>query len=198
MSKRCKCETYKQLGSKYTYDTSEGSIPLNYYNEKPILRSIIFNTTYVSNTIEDCIQFCLKQSQLESLIFFTENEDIRYSDIYDSPLNRLKFLFVASRYNADDMEDYILPFIRNAPNLEFIFYANGSISNQSLQILSKMVNRNLCFMHMDTVHIQDQKFFRKMFKNFDKTFWILRQRYMKSDLKDSNFLISAWKRVFRK
>lgn len=187
-----------KLGNKYTFDTVEGSTSLNYYDENPILKSIIFNVSHVSNTIEDCIQFCIKQSQLESLIFFTDLEDICYSDIYDSPLNRLRFLFVACRYDIDNMEDYILPFIRNAPNLEYVFYLNGSLNNQSLRILSKMVKRNLCFMHLDTVHIQDQTFFRKVFKTFDTIFWLLRQRYMKSDLRDSNFLISAWKKIFRK
>lgn len=198
MTKRCKYTSIDRLGSKHTYNTTEGYIALNYYNENPILKSIIFNTANVSNTIEDSIQFCLKQSQLESLIFFTEKENILYSDIYDSPLNKLRFLFVGSKFNDDDTEDYILPFIKNAPNLEYIFYANGSINNQSLQILSKMVNRNLCFIHMDAVYIQDQKFFQKISKTFDKTFWILRQRYIKNDLRDSNFLISAWKKIFRK
>lgn len=170
-----------------------------YFNDNPVLKTVIFNTTYMANTVDECIHFCLKQSQLESLIFYTDQLDnFSYSNMDNSPLTNLRFLCVASKFHVDDLSDYILPFLKNAPNLEHIFYTNGSLSTESIQILCKMIKQNLIFLHLDTIHIQDQKLFRKASKKFDKIFWLLRQRYISTEIREPNFLISAWKRIFHR
>lgn len=190
---------YKRLINKSSYDSVEGNMLFEYFNDNPILKTVIFNTTYMANNVEECIHFCLKQSQLESLIFYTDQLDnFPYANTVNSPLTRLKFLCVASKFDVNDLNDYILPFLRNAPNLEYIFYTNGSLSNESIQILREMIERNLVFLHLDTVHIQDPIFFRKTSKKFDKIFWLLRQRYISSEVRVPNFLISAWKRIFHR
>lgn len=182
---------------KSSYDSTEGNILFDHFNEEPFLKSILFDTTLMANTIDECIQFCLKQTQLESLIFYTEeSSNFHYTDTNTPPLIHLKFLCVASKFDVKNTQDYILPFLNSAPNLERIFYANGSLSKRSIQKLRDMANRNLCFMYLDTVHIQDRKFFHEASKKFDKMFWLLRQRYISSEKRKPNSIISAWNRIF--
>lgn len=86
-----------------SYDSAEGNILLDYYMKNPFLKSILFDTTLTAFTINECIQFCLKQTQLESLIFYTEEaNEFRYTEIHNPPLSHLKFLCVASKFNAKD------------------------------------------------------------------------------------------------
>lgn len=189
---------YQRLKNKSSYDSAEGNMLFDYFNENPVLKKLIFNTTFMTNSVNECIQFCLKQSQLESLIFYTDELDVfSYTDECKPPLLKLKFLCVTSKFYVDNIQDYIFPFLKNAPNLEHIFYANGSLSNESIQILCKMPAKNLHFIQLDTVHIHDQKFFQQASKEFDKIFWLLRQRYISGDLREPNFLISAWRKFFR-
>lgn len=190
---------YQRLSNNSSYDSAEGNLLFDYFNENPFLKKIIFNTTYMTNSVNECIQFCLKQTQLESLIFYTDEVDeFSYTDENKPPLLNLKFLCITSKFYANNTQDYIFAFLKNAPNLEHIFYANGSLSNESVQILCEMATQNLHFIHLDTVHIHDQKLFQKASKRFDKIFWLLRQRYISSDIREPNFLISAWRKFFHK
>lgn len=200
MNTENKCNiSYERIESSTNYDSTEGDVSFEYFNENPILKSVAIDTTVITKSMQKCIEFCLKQTQMENLIIYTENtEKFYYMDTQDEPLLKLKFLCIASKLDINSTQDYILPFIKNAPNLERIFYTNGSLTKESNQILCQMAANKLRFLYLDTIHIQNQIFFCETSKKFDKVFWLLRQRYIPNDIRKPNFLISAFRKFFRK
>lgn len=200
MNTENKCNiSYERFESNTNYDSTEGNVSFEYFNENPILKTVAIDTTVITKSMQQCIEFCLKQTQLENLIIYTENtEKFCYIDIQSEPLMNLKFLCVASKFDVNSTQDYILPFIKNAPNLERIFYTNGSLSKESNQILCQLAANKLRFLYLDTIHIQNPIFFCETSKKFDKIFWLLRQRYITNEVRKRNFFISAWRKFFHK
>lgn len=127
------------------------------------LKEITLDFFATNISYEDCINFCMKQKQIEKIKIY----DITYEGIKTSVaihrhinLKNLTVLEIDFLIEPRDDTDYLLPFIQCTTALRKLIYKNGVLNKESMKQLSK--NVDLKYIKLQNVFIFNVLSFKEM------------------------------------
>lgn len=128
------------------------------------IREIIVHTTHIKMSYGRCLRTCSMKKELESLTLSTGDVENTQTAIYKpNAMTNLTTLALVIE-NAEYLNnDYLLPILQNAINLESIVYENGHLSTESMNLLINLPKLDLLI--LEKVHVTDPKAFSIMLFN---------------------------------
>lgn len=128
------------------------------------LSDITVHTRRVGMSYGRCLKTCSMNKKLNTLVLLTDDaESIQMSFYRINLMDNLTFLSLNIENAKHFSNDFLLPIIQNAKNLESIVYRNAYVSSLSMSLLIELPKLN--FLIMDNIHVTDSKAFSIMLFN---------------------------------
>lgn len=202
----------KHIGDKISFDSARDRFKQCHH--LTCLKKI--NLDFFSSNISfnECIEFCLKQRQIEKIkIHDMVYDGLTSLIVLHQPINleHLTVLEIDFMIEPRDDVDYLLPFVQNTTALKKLIYKNGILSKASMEQISKSKNMEcmklqnvftfnlLSFKSMIT-SIKKLKTFHYFYFHFTRLMSMVRALETILDMtpympKLTNFKISVWQEL---
>lgn len=146
------------INKKDEYNSAEDPIEIFKYGSN--LKVIKLFTQDLGINYDQAMQYCLRHREVSSIYISSEyNKYLSLAIPQNQKLNNLNYIYLTIK-REDTQTDYLFPLIKNAPNVQSIYYENGILSQPSMKLIPQLGQlKNII---LDKIHITNEKSFATM------------------------------------